>query len=299
MLSLTAIVWGWGFVLNDQLLSQMHDTPTLLNAIRFTVAAVVLLVLFAKKIVINKQTLLYSCVGGTFLFLAFWLQIIGLKYTTPAHSGFFTASYVVFVPFIVWIIGKKRPTLSTLIGVAVALAGLAILNFKSETGVGNTLTGDLITLGSAVMFALQIVWGENVLTKKKADHYTFTAVQLATAAILFVVASVALENKYYPSLNIDFGFCWWRFALVSLLGTTFAYFAQTYSQIHMPSSETALILGCESPIGAVISIAVGLDTFSWNIVIGGLLVIAAVVLVEVVPQIVSEKGQEKQPDENE
>ncbi len=49
MLSMTAIFWGAGFVLNDQLLtSSFQNTPNLLNAVRFVVSAIALLAIFAK-----------------------------------------------------------------------------------------------------------------------------------------------------------------------------------------------------------------------------------------------------------
>lgn len=296
MLSVTAIIWGWGFVLNDQLLSQMPQTPTLLNAIRFSIAALFLTIIFAKKVKLNKQAIICSAIGGTFLFFAFWLQIIGLNYTTPAHSGFFTASYVVIVPLIVWITRKKRPTTSTIIGVLVAFAGLALLNIGTAEGAQNALIGDLLTLAGAVMFALQIVWSERVMSQNETDQYTFTTLQMTTTALLFVLATLIFESDKYCTLQIEFSYIWWRFAIVALFGTTFAYFAQTYAQIHIPSAETALVLGCESPIGAIISIALGLDAFGWNIVCGGILVILSVILVEVVPQIKAKRKNNDLPE---
>lgn len=285
MLAFTAIIWGWGFVLNDQLLAQMPQTPTLLNAIRFSIAALLLVAIFARKIKLTKQAIISSAVGGAFLFFAFWLQIIGLNYTTPAHSGFFTASYVVIVPLVVWLTRKKRPGASTMLGVLLAFVGLALLNIGTADSAENALGGDLLTLAGAVMFALQIVWSEKVMSQNEVDQYTFTTLQLTVTAILFVLATLIFESNKYPTLQIDFSYCWWRFAIVSVLGTTLAYLAQTYAQIHIPSAETALVLGCESPIGAVISIALGLDAFGWNIVCGGMLVIVSVIIVEVVPQI--------------
>ena len=284
MLSLTAVAWGAGFVLNDQLLSKFfYHTPLLFNTIRFALSAVLLVAIFCTKLSLDKRSLLYSALGGVFLFAAFALQVYGLKYTTPAHSGFFTAGYIVFVPFVVWAMCKKRPSATTLCGVVVAICGLAILNLNGDKEHGNDiLLGDMITLASALMFSLQIVWSE-ISLQKGVDHYTFTTFQMCVAAILFALGSVAFEHGSYDTVTFEASYGIWRFAIVILFGTVFAYFSQTYSQQHLSSGETALIMGCESPIGAVLSLIVGADEFGWNIVIGGLLVIAAVVLVEVVP----------------
>lgn len=289
MLSLTALVWGAGFVLNDQLLeTTFAKTPILLNAIRFGVSALVFPLIFWRKIKWNKQTLAYGAIGGVFLFVAFHLQLTGLNMSTPAHSGFFTAAYVVFVPFIAWAMLKKRPGVWTLVGVGVAIVGLALLNFDGGTvEFTNTLGGDMITLASALFFSLQIVWSE--ISLKKVDLYSFTTVQIGTAAILFVVATLIFESGNYGSLTMDPGYGIWRLLTVTLAGTAFAYFAQTYSQQHLNSSETALIMGCESPVGAVLSLIAGIDVFSWNMLAGGLMVIAAVVLVEVLPTLGKKK----------
>lgn len=283
MLSLTALVWGAGFVLNDQLLqTTFSQTPILLNTIRFAVSGVFLIAIFWKKIKWNKDSLIYGAIGGALLFAAFHLQLKGLHMSTPAHSGFFTAAYIVFVPFVAWIVFKKRPSAVTFAGVVVAIVGLVLLNFDGQgLEFTDTLGGDLITLVSSLCFSLQIVWSEVAL--KKVDHYSFTAIQVATAGVLFGAATLIFESGNYSSLTMVPSYGIWRLAMVTLGGTAFAYFAQTYAQQHLNSSETALIMGCESPVGAALSLIAGLDVFSWNMFVGGLLVIAAVVLVEVLP----------------
>ena len=176
----------------------------------------------------------------------------------------------------------------TLVGVGVAIVGLALLNF--DGGVmefTDTLGGDMITLASAFLFSLQIVWSE--ISLKKVDIYSFTTVQVGTAAILFVAATLIFESGNYSTLTMDPGYGIWRLITVTFGGTAFAYFAQTYSQQHLSSSETALIMGCESPVGAVLSLIAGIDVFSWNMLAGGLMVIAAVVLVEVLPTLGKKK----------
>lgn len=297
MLSLTAFFWGAGFVLNDGLLANyFNDTPILLNAIRFGLSSVLLLCIFAKRIRWNKTNLLYSAIGGVFLFTAFTLQVYGLRLTTPAHSGFFTAAYIVFVPFIAWIAFRKRPLASTFIGIGVAIVGLALLNFNtSSDGSGDTIVGDLITLSSALMFTFQIVWSE-VSLKKGVDHLSFTTLQMTTASVLFGIFTLTFEHRSYAALTFDWAKGGWQLALVTLCGTAFAYFAQTYSQQHLNSSETALIMGCESPIGAVISLLVGSDVFSWNMLVGGLMVILAVALVEIVPTLGKKKSTQNTQD---
>ena len=291
LLSMTAIIWGAGFVLNAQLLNAtFFNTPSLHNALRFCVATLCLLAVFNKKIRFNKQILLYGGLGGVMLFAGFLSQTIGQKYTVPSHSGFFTASYVMFVPFISWIAYKKRPRWILFAGAAVAIVGLVVLNFQNkETSGDKTWIGDLLTVFCAVMFALKIFWTDYSLKKNKVDHVQLTFWQVAVAAVLFVLYSVIFESRFYTSITFDLGYCWWRLLIVIFGGTAFAYYAQTYAQIHLNATESSLIMACESPIGALLSIAVATEPFHWQTIVGGALVLVAVILVEVIPTITSKK----------
>lgn len=289
MLIAVAIFWGAGFVLNAQLLKPaFNNTPSLLNAVRFGVSALCLLAVFNKKIRFNKHILLYGGVGGALLFVGFLLQVVGIKYTSPSHSGFFTAFYAVLVPIVAWIAYRKRPHWVTFAAVALAVGGLLLLNFTGGEQGGNW-KGDVITLAGALMFALQIVWSDWVLKNNKTDYVQLTFWQIVFGAVLFVLYSVIFESKYYSTLTLNPSYDIWRLAIVTLGGTAFAYYAQSYAQINLAPTETSLILACESPIGAALSMAIGQEPFLWGTVAGGLLVVAAVVLVEIAPSMVAKR----------
>lgn len=195
-----------------------------------------------------------------------------------------------FVPFITWIGYKKRPSWISFVGVAVAIAGLVILNFQGKDAAADKMwLGDVLTIICAIMFALQIFWTDYTLKKDKVDVIQLTFWQIATAAILFVLYTVIFESKHYSSMSIDLGNSWWRLLIVIFGGTAFAYYAQTYSLNYLNPTETSLIMACESPIGAVLSVLLLIEPFSWQMVVGGALVVIAVILVEVVPHLIDKK----------
>ena len=103
---------------------------------------------------------------GIPLFLACNLQQLALVDTDAGKSGFLTAMYIVFVPLIGLL---RKQKLSPLVPVSVALAvgGLYLL---SCVGVAQIQTGDLLLLGCAVMFAVQI----NVVDKFVISESTVT-----------------------------------------------------------------------------------------------------------------------------
>lgn len=294
MLSVTTVIWGAGFVLSSRLMENGSNFANLnhtLNFLRFGVASLVLVAVFFKQLNTRWSTLWRGMLGGLFLFGAFGLQLLALKYTTAASCGIYTAAYVIFVPFIAWIWQKKPPKAITLFGVIVALFGLDIFNRGNIAMTEKAIFGNVLALLGAFVLAFQIIWTEHCLSKKKVDAINLSVWQIVFATLLFLLVVILLEAKsivtYFP--QIDWGFSWWRIAIISIGGTAFAYISQTYAQKHLSSSETSLIMVCESPIGAVFSVLVGIDTFTWQLAIGGSLVVAAVILVEVVPTLQRKK----------
>lgn len=301
MLSATAIVWGVGFLLSNMLLEHGFSNVSLtLNALRFGTAAIILLALFGRKIQLTKQLCFDGGIGGLFLFCGFALQLVALNYTTPASCGFFTASYSLFVPLIVWIFFKKRPSWLTTLGIISAIAGLLILNLPTTSVQKgeNELLGNALAFGGSLFFALQIIWADRALKEKNANSLGMTVIQVSVCAILFVITALIFDEKKYSSLQIEWNYCWWLLSIVSLAGTAFAYFSQTFAQNHLTSTETSIIIACESPIGAIISVAVGADSFSWQLCVGGFFVLLAVFLVEILPGVLEKSNKTEQTDNN-
>lgn len=301
MLCSTALVWGIGFILNKLLLDKhgFGPIPLTLNAVRFTVAAIVLLIIFGRKIRFSKKLWLYGVLNGLFLTGGFGFQVLGLNYTTPSSNGFFTVAYVLFVPFIAWIMCKRRPTVISFLGVVCALAGLAVLSITSKTEQGsNELLGNILTLVGSLFFAAQIVATEKALNDGGISTTDITVLQIAFCAIFTVIASLIFESKSYATVQIDFDACWWQLAIVSLGGTAFAYFSQSYGQMHLSSTETSIILACESPLGAIFSIALGLEVFGWQVLVGGILMFGSVVIMEILPTIVKRRKEKQGENSN-
>lgn len=283
MLGVVALVWGLGFVLSDELLADgFAPVPGLQNAIRFGVGTLLLVIVLWKHIKLTKQTILYGAIGGALLFGGFLLQLVGQIYITPAHCGLFTALYFVMTPFLAWIVYKHAPHYTVFIAVALAVVGLVILNMGKMPTAEETL-GTILTIAGAIMFATQIVFADYLLKKNKITSNNLVVLQLVFASILFVLYTLIFESHKYPALTISIDKVWWKLAILAFLGSGFAYFAQTYAQKHISPSQTSLILACETPIGAIASIIVGIDLFSWNIVIGGILVVVAVFIIEFAP----------------
>ena len=80
-------------------------------------------------------------------------QQLGIIYSTVSKSSFITALYIVFVPVIELLLGKKVNQ-KIWLSVGIAIAGLYFLCMNSVSGIN---IGDLFLLCGAFVFALQII----------------------------------------------------------------------------------------------------------------------------------------------
>ena len=195
-LIITAIIWGSGFVASA--VSLEHYTPYQILAGRFLIGVIILSVLFYKKLKqIKKSTLLKGAILGIFLYLAFVLQTVGLQYTTPSKNAFLTAVNVVIVPFIGFLLYKRKIDLFELGGAILALIGVAVLSLKLSAEIN---IGDLLTLCCAVGFAFHIFYTAKFV--KDEDAVLLTIVQMVTATVIgWIVVSVQRRNVLYTRIR--------------------------------------------------------------------------------------------------
>ena len=127
-----------------------------------------------------KNLLCGSVCCGICLFAGAATQQIGIAYTTTAKSGFLTAMYVIIVPIISIVLGKKiKPVI--FLSVALSVLGLYLLCIKGSLTLGK---GDALTLACALFFALQILAVEHFINDKKVDAIALSSGQFFVEAIL-------------------------------------------------------------------------------------------------------------------
>jgi len=269
MLALTSLVWGTMFVVAKAALADVSTVFYL--ALRFTLAAVVLGVVFRRK-------LAWSGAGfglGAVLMLGYMLQTVGLRTTTAAKSAFLTGGYIVMVPFFVWLVYRNTPRLAEMVGVVTATAGMALLTMQ-----GDSLTialGDWFTMGGAAAFAVHIVLLGHLATRVTSEALTFLQISGAAA-----FAWGVLPWAETPAIR-------WRPAVVlavvagALLATAVAFYLQTWAQRYVGPTRAALIFALEPVFAWVVAWWWTGEVFTLRAAAGAALILAGVVLVELKP----------------
>lgn len=267
------LIWGISFVFVKDITSVIGTN--LLLAIRFISASLLLSLVYHKKLkLLNPGYILNGAVIGALLYAAYSFQTYGIKYTTPGKNAFITGSYVVFVPFIHWIISKKRPTLFNLLAALLSIAGIGAVSLDS--GFGSVNIGDVLTLVCGVFFAIHIVY-VNRFTENK-DPFLLTIVQFAFSGLFaFVGCFITHEGFYCAPGATDII----TIIYLAVLCTAVAMLMQNYGQKYTPPALASVILCLESAFGFLFSVIMGRDRLTVKLVIGFILVFIATLICEV------------------
>ena len=195
LLVLITLIWGSNFVVIKNALADI--SPLFFNAVRMSLAAVVLAVVFYRELGrLTASSLRSGLLVGFFLFVGNELQTVGLKYTTPSKSAFLTGVSVVLVPILLALFWKRSLNRWTSVGVVLALVGLYLLTVPATAGGGLNLRsmnhGDLLTLGAAVVFAFHIIFIEHAT--RTQGWQQITVVQVAVTALLMILTFPVAEK---------------------------------------------------------------------------------------------------------
>jgi drug/metabolite transporter (DMT)-like permease len=260
--------WGAAFVLMKDAINEQPVFDFL--ATRFTLATLVMIAVRPQVLkAINRKLMLRGSILGAMLGLAYITQTIGLDLTTAAITGFLTGLYVVFTPLLFWLIFRKKIQGKVLIAAVTAFIALLFISFN-----GFSLDAAQVWLiACAVLFAGHIV-GLSVWSTAK-EIYPLTVIQLAAGSVVCWLGAVA--DGYQPPPNAS---VWGVVVFTAVFATAAAFLVQTWAQSIMDPSRVAIILTTEVIFAAAISVAVGQEVLAYRTVIGGALMVVAMLIVE-------------------
>ena len=274
LLVMVTFFWGATFVIVKNALEDI--SPLLFNAVRMGLASVIMIPLsWGALRKAGAGTWRAGALVGFFLFLGYSFQTSGLRFTTPSKSAFLTGLSVVLVPVILAIAWRRTPSNWTSVGVASALVGLYLMTIPSGDGLNlaSMNRGDLLTLGCACSFALQIIF-----TGRAMRSHSFAAIatiQVFTAAIL-MFATVPLQPVHVTWSRQVL----WAILLTGTLCTAAAFTIQAWAQQFTPPSHTALIFVLEPVFAGLTSFFMIHERLGVRATLGALLILGGILVSE-------------------
>lgn len=277
-LVLATIIWGSAFI--SQSVGMDYIGPFTFQAVRCFLAVVGLLPVIAIADLFQPEKKGFfqgwadpalwkaGILCGIPLFLACNLQQIGLVDTDPGKSGFLTAMYIVIVP-VLGVFTKKKLPITVPISVALAVVGLYCI---SCVGVTRISTGDLLTLGCAFMFAVQILLIDKLAPS--LDSLRLNAIQALVCAVLSTGVMLFTEAPDISQVRA----CWIPLAHAGFLSMGAAYALQIIGQKSVEPTAASLIMSMESVFALLFGMLLLDEQLGpWKL-IGCVLLFAAVIL---------------------
>lgn len=268
MLVAAAVMWGMSFAVTKAVLDEV--SPAKLLALRYSIAAVVLLpIVIKRRDTVSKVSAARGMAIGFMSGFAYVFQNVGLKYTTASKSAFLTMVYCVLTPFVFWVIAQKKPSGYDCGAAIVCMIGIGFISLNGNLTISG---GDTLTLMSGVIYAIQIVLIGHSCGKD--DPFCLTFFMVFASGIFSWIYKFIAEG---PSVSMPVR-GWLVMFYLSIFCTVIAFVFQNWAQKQVSPSETALLVSLESVFGVLGSILLLHEAMSPRLVLGFALVFWAIVM---------------------
>ena len=287
LIVVATIIWGFSFVVMKDIVEVLP--PAWLLGIRFLMAGAILLAVLWKHVrrMFTRDALAAGIVLGALDFAAFWSQTVGLQHTTPGINAFLTATYCVIVPFLWWIIARKRPTVFNIGAAVLAVVGIWLVSVTSSDNSLSMGYGETMTLLCALLFGLHMVYVSKF--SRKNDVLVLTVIQFFTEGTLGCVFGAATETL--PALSAITPSIVASMVFLAVFASVIAFGIQNVALAYIPPAQGALLLSLESVFGVVFSVLLYGEVVTGRLLLGFALIFAAIVISETFP--LKRKGKGK------
>jgi drug/metabolite transporter (DMT)-like permease len=287
---LTTLIWGSTFAVSRDILD--YWPPFSYLALRLPLASLLFLVLFPRQLFgAGREAWRAGAALGLLMGFGFIGQTVGLLWTTPAKSAFITGLTTPLVPVVAYALWRARPSRENFAGIVLAsIGGVFILAPAGASAAVNT--GDLITLGTTLLFAAHITLMG--LYARRFDVRQLSALQITVAAALTLTTWLAVQTcgalagGLPASLAREAEPLVWNAATttqlvyMALVATVATFLLWTWGQARMPATHAAVIFSLE-PVFATLFAVLLRGSAEWSggrSTLGAFLVVAGVIVSE-------------------
>ncbi|MBR1747604.1 MAG: DMT family transporter, partial [Clostridia bacterium] len=267
----TSLIFGSSFFILKDAVTAL---PTFfVMAFRFSVGSVAVGLIFLKSLLqIKWRGLLHGMGVGLILLAAYTLQTLGLQYTTPGKNAFLTATYVVLVPFVMWLFFKEKPKKKNIIAAVLCFAGIGFISLSTQVNVN---IGDALTVASGVFYALQISLIKHFTDEDEPGHLLFGEV-VTTAVGLWIITACTGQVPQRIEPEQVFPLVYLAVAVTGLAQTM-----QTLGQKYTSANTSSLLISLEAPFGVIFSVIFYGERPSSKVYIGFIIIFLAVMVSEI------------------
>ena len=275
-LLLIGILWGMGFVTVKIGLNAGMNTFYLMW-LRFLGSFVLLSILFRKKIKkVSKDDLKAGVILGIIQYFGYVFQTYGAAHTTVGKNAFFTAINVIIVPYIFWILNKKRPDIFSFSASIICMIGVGIMSIDGNLSFTHLNKGDVITIISAFFFALQVAY--TGYFGRKVHPMNLVLLQMLIGGLLFAGTQFATSGlREVIPLH---GETLMAIIYAVVFSTAIPMLLQIYCQRLTTATRASILMSTESMFAPIFAFFVLGEIMTLRVALGAVFILFSVVVSE-------------------
>ena len=276
-----ALIWGVNFPVIKHALTDF--LPLSFTVVRFALAAAALFGVMALRrerfAVARRDLPALAALGLTGITFYNLLFMKGLQLTTASHSALFISMSPLFAALLQTLRGRERLRAPLALGLLLATTGAycIIRSTHGEVHFGMaTVTGDLMTIGASVLWALYTVLAAPLL--ERYPPVTVTAWSVAAGTVLLLPAGAGeLARQSWSAVPAG---SWAALGFAALVGAAAAY-VLWYEGVKRIGATRTIAYHYLVPFIAVLVSALFLgDAVRPLTIVGGIAIIGGVALVQ-------------------
>ncbi len=272
------ILWGIVPVIGKYLLDNDYYSPSLLIAVRGLIATItmILVVIITKGYKVINKSYLICIPAGLILASAYIFQFIGLDTTTTSKNTFLESFCVIATPITLFCIAREKPRINSLIAGFLCLVGAFILcgngwNF-SEMFKTPSL-GDIFSAIGGALFGVNI--GFTQIYAKDKNPFVYVSFQMAILTIASFVYSFIFERPLLFSWEVSNIFI---VLFLSIFCTALCWVVRAIAVKNINAITIVVMNPMSAVVATIIALSIGQEEFNTNLLVGGLILVAAIII---------------------
>lgn len=281
-LGVVYVLWGSTYLANRLIIT---DVPPLLSGgVRFLVggsllALVVAVVAGWRAFRMTRAQFATTALSG--LLLPAWgngIVSLGQQQVSSGLAALLIAAVPLYIVLLRALTGD-RPNRATVGGVAVGAVGLGLLLLTGTSGSGGT--EGTAWWGPLVVLLAGLGWATGTFATTRlpvpANPFALAAVQMLVGGVILLVISLGKGDRLdVAAVGVT---AWWAWAYMAVVVSLGAFSAYAYALASLPVSTVSTYAYVNPVIAVLLGVLVVGESFAPLQVVGGAIVLGAVVLV--------------------
>ncbi len=285
------IAWGASFVaarvlLNADARDQISLSPTVLAALRFSIASLFFVVPLSMAIVRRqlsvRQLVQMFFLGQIAFSLYFWLQYTGVQKTNASISSILVVGLIpVVTAFLSQFMGKEHLSLIKFGALLLGFLGVGIIVLEQQTQLtqgSDFLFGSLCLVGNAFAFAiysnLSKRWMQDISPLLMTGGTTISG----AIGLLLLSLTDPIHNRWGDIVRLD-AMQWVALLFLSLGCSVIAYFVYNFALTKISASRAAVYIYFEPVVAVVLGVTLLSERLSWQTLCGVVVIGVSVAIV--------------------